>query len=297
MRICVVGDLNRTSNSCLVADQLEQYGVDVIRIGPQAPLFELLRRAQNVDVVYGIARGWSWRLFASVKFLGKLSVNHWIGTDVFSVLSNRSLQRQVKLSNFFIDKQLAVAPHLSVELATIGLKTVVVPTVPDLADIKLRKSIPDKISVLAYLPDARPKFYGAEIIYRLAREFYQLPFLIVAGTSEVQQKLSNIQYLGFVQDMDYIYEQAPILIRIPEHDGLPKMVLEALAKGNQVIFKYDFPQCYKADTFSEAANSLTQILANGCPVNKEGHDYVTKCYNRHYAIEKLLAVFQKHSSL
>ncbi len=52
--------------------------------------------------------------------------------------------------------------------------------------------------------------------------------------------------------------------------ALPKMVLEALAYGNQVVFEYEFPGCYHATNAAEALAAVRAILAAGCPVNTAG---------------------------
>jgi len=292
LRVCIVGDFSERSASYVSARQLEVFGVDVVRVMPGTPLVEALRQVRHADVVYGVARGFSWRFFASVKVLAKPVINHWIGTDVLRAISSSAWRLQARLTNFFVDNQLIVAPHLATELGSIGLQTGLVPIVPHLSSTNLRVSNPDIVSVLAYLPDSRPDFYGANIIYDLTREFPQISFYVVAGTSDVQPQLANIKYLGFVQNMDEIYEKAPVLIRITQHDGLPKMVLEALVRGNQVIYKNEFPYCYQASTYEETAICLAQIIAQDCPINDEGHRYVLKHYAPQAAIERLISALQ-----
>lgn len=292
MRVCVLGefyDSGKPDASQFIACQLELRGIEVLRIRSSIPFKERLRAIRRADAVYSTAHGFSYRFFALVKTLGKRSVNHWIGTDVLRAISSQSWARQAKLTDVFIDKQLTVAPHLVHELASIDLQAGLVPILPDHTGIGIRTSSPRKVSVLTYLPDARPDFYGAEVVYGLARQFPNVSFVVVAGTSHVQPELPNIEYLGYIQNMDRLYEQAPILIRMPEHDGLPKMVLEALIRGNQVIYNYDFPYCYRAANLEEAAACLMQIIADGCPINHDGHRYVVEKYDQQASIEKLMA--------
>ena len=85
-----------------------------------------------------------------------------------------------------------------------------------------------------------------------------------------------------------LYEQYPILLRVARHDGLPKMVLEALACGNQVIFEYPFAGCRHARTEEEASAALGQIIAAGCPVNRAGHEFVERDYGNEQLVAALL---------
>ena len=296
MRVCILGRFDgpdKPDTEHLAASQLEQYGIEVSRITASRPLVSHIQAIRRCDVVYGVAHGFSYRFFALVKALGKRSVNHWIGTDTWRAISNPAEARLARLTNHFVDKQLAIAPHLATELASVGLQLEEVPIVPCFEGTDMRVAEAGQARVLAYLPDERPNFYGADIIYKLAEEFTQVSFVVVAGTAQVQPRLPNIEYVGYVQNMNEVYERSSILIRMTKHDGLPKMVLEALVRGYQVIYKHGFPYCHQASDLEEVASRLTQIIAGGCPVNHEGHRYVLEHYDQQLAIKQLVAVLQR----
>ena len=79
--------------------------------------------------------------------------------------------------------------------------------------------------------------------------------------------------------MYQIYNKISILIRIPEHDGLSLMLLEALIKGKNVIYCYDFPYTKKATSFEELDEKFKQIISYNPEPNTKGHDYIMKEYN------------------
>jgi hypothetical protein len=296
MRIGILGEfdgLGKPNSHELMASQLERYGIEVSRIRANRPLASHIQAIRCCDAVYGIAYGFSYRFFAMVRVLGKRSVNHWVGTDVWRTISNPAEARLARLTNFFVDKQLAVAPHLAVELASAGLQVEVVPIVPFLKMPGLRSAQAGQIRALAYLPDERPDFYGADIIYELAKEFAHLPFAVVTGTGSGQARLPNLEYLGYVPNIDEVYEQASILIRMTKHDGLPRMVLEGLARGYQVIYSHGFPYCHQASDLGEATSCLAQIIVDGCPVNYDGRRYVLEHYDQQLAIEQLVTALQR----
>ncbi len=293
MRVAIVGSFYRGGNPDLsqyIADQLEEQGVDITKIGPGMTRRDRIRRISKVDVVYGISHGFLWRFFAHAKALGKKTVNHWIGTDVLYALTDKHYRWKVKLTSLFLDKHLAMAPHLARELSSIGIAAEEVPLVRQPIPNTLRPSGPVELRALAYLPDGWGEFYGASIIYQLAQQFPQMQFLIVGAVRERRNDLPNISNLGWVPDvnMNEVYRMAPILIRVTQHDGLPAMVLEALANGNQVIYSYDFPYCYRARNFEEAAVCLAEIIADGCPINYEGRRYVMENYGRQIVAKRLL---------
>jgi len=294
MRVAIVGSFYRGGNPDLsqhVANQLEEQGVDITKIGPGMTRWDRIKKINKVNLVYGVNYGFLWRFFALAKALGKTTVNHWLGTDVLYAITDKSYKWRARITSLFIDKHLAVAPHLVQELDSVGIRAEEVPIVSQFIPNTLRSAELVEIRVLAYLPDEWEQFYGAAVVYQLAQQFPYVQFLVVGGTQGKQIGLTNVSNLGSVpaMKMDEVYGMAPIMIRVVEHDGLSRMVLEALAKGNQVIYSYDFPYCYRARNFEEAAACLTKVIADGCPINYKGRRYVMENYDRQIASKRLLA--------
>ncbi len=295
MHVCILGafdDSVKPDNDELMASQLERSGIKVSRIRAGMPFGTRIQAIRRCDAVYTTYQGHSYRFFALVRALGKRSINHWVGSDVWSAITNPAEARLARLTNLFIDKHLAVAPHLAVQLASIGLQAEVVPIVPSFERAELRPVDASQARVLAYLPNNPPNFYGADIIYGLAERFTQVPFAVLACPPEIQRPLPNIEYLGRVPDINEVYGRSSILIRMTKHDGLPRMVLESLARGYQVIYKHGFPYCHQAGDLEEAASCLARIIADGCPINYEGRRHVLEHYDQQSALRQLITALQ-----
>ncbi len=273
-------------NSEIVALRIEAAGSKAVRIHRDEPMGSKLRKLARCQIVYGTGFGFAAKLWAACRLMGKRTVNHWVGTDVLLALEDARHRQMAQQAARFIQQHLAVAPWLSVELKSVGIAS-------ELAALTTpvryaRRAVRGQPGALAYLPDERAEFYGAEIVRTAARELPDLPFAVVAGTAERQPALPNVTYLGWISDMKPLYEQYPILLRVAKHDGLPKMVLEALAYGNQVIFEYEFPGCHRATNAEEALAVIRRILAEGCPVNTAGSAFVREHYDSEQLARDLL---------
>ena len=273
-------------NSEIAARHLEAAGHKAIRIHRDEPLGSKVRKLARCRIVYGTGFGFAAKLWALSRAMGKRTVNHWAGTDVLLALQDERHRRMALRSARFIQRHLSFAPWLSDELKTIGILAEVIPyTTPVRYELRATRGTP---GVLAYLPDERAEFYGAEIVRAVAQQLPHLPFGIVAGTAGRQPALPNVEYLGWTGDMRPLYERYPILLRVARHDGLPKMVLEALACGNQVIFEYDFPGCRRATNAAEALATVNAILAEGCPINTAGSEIARERYGIDQLARQLL---------
>jgi hypothetical protein len=286
--VAVLGTFETAAeNSEIVARHIEAAGHRAVRIHRDEPVASKVRKIASARIVYGTGFGFAAKLWALSRMMGKRTVNHWVGTDVLLAVEDARHRHMALQARPYIQRHIAVAPWLSEELRTIGIDSA-----PYAYTTPVRyeqRAAPGTPGVLAYLPDERAAFYGAEIVRAVAREMPALPFGIVAGTAEKQTALPNVSYLGWIADMQPLYERYPILLRVAKHDGLPKMVLEALAYGNQIVFEYEFPGCYRATTAAEALDAVSQILAHGCPINTIGSEHVRKHYDNDKLTRDLLA--------
>jgi hypothetical protein len=285
--VAVLGTFETAAeNSEVAARHIEAAGSKAIRVHRDEPLASKVRKLAASQIVYGTGFGFAGKLWVLSRAMGKRTVNHWVGTDVLLALEDERHRRMTRGAARFIQRHLAFAPWLAEELESLGITAEVAPfTTP--VRFEQRPS-PGAPGILAYLPDERADFYGAEIVRGVARQLPDVPFAIVAGTAERQPAIPNVTYLGWTQDMKPLYERYPILLRVARHDGLPKMVLEALAHGNQVVFEYEFPGCYHAKTEAEALAAVRSILAAGCPINTVGSQVVWERYGNDRLSRRLL---------
>ena len=95
--------------------------------------------------------------------------------------------------------------------------------------------------------------------------------------------------------MDQIYRKTSIVFRVPVHDGLSMMVLEALAKGKHVFYKYDFPYCIKADSFAMITKALSDLCSKPPSQNIEGHRYIISHFNKDKIAQQFIQYFKSIS--
>lgn len=274
--------------------QIEQVrGVRAFGLGDSIDTMRL-GDAKKLDLVHFIfapvgCNILSQRNLLHLAIIKKPVVFHWIGSDVVSALHHPSGKFVAKLcrSSIFVKSHLAQTSWLAKELLGVGIQAVVFPNLPNLDFIA--PPFPERPSVLAYLPNVRYAFYGGKIVERLAAEFPSVRFLGLACSN--QSKLRNLRFLPWQTDMDRIWLSSWILLRVTQHDGLPWMVLEAMAKRRHVIFTYDFPFCYKARSYDEAKASLSEVLVNWKP-NVQGATFVRKNFNPRTQAQRLVRIYE-----
>ena len=245
------------------------------------------------DVVYHVYGADMNRvaLLRIAKLLKKKIILHWIGTDVMEAVETFQKEGRV-LNADYPHVDLAVAEHLCRELSQIGIAAKEAPIIPVGMKFEVLP-MPERHGVLSYIPEFRQNFYGIDLLRQMARRFPEVPFYVVANTgAQDPGDLPNIHYTGFLcwEELKKVYEKCSILLRYPEHDGLPVMVLEALGLGRQVICRYPVPFTHTpaGDSPEEIAAELEKILALPPTVNREGADYVRQQYNE----ESLLRRYQ-----
>lgn len=223
------------------------------------------------NVAYGVMASAMPRFFGRARLLGCRTVNHWIGTDVAQSLEDPRLHEQLRTHARSIDIHLCVAPWLQQELAELGIAAHLVPIVPsDLAPDPL--PLPARHGVLAYTNEGREAFYGIPGFVALAREFPAADFYL-CGTSRVPGDApENLQVLGRLgrTQMRALYEKISVLYRRPEHDGLSKMVLEALSHGRQVLWIHEMEGVRTARDGNSARQALGEILSASPRPNEAG---------------------------
>ncbi len=203
---------------------------------------------------------------------------HWIGTDVHRILNDSLIKRYFKKliinsNNVF---NLVVSQNLKTELQKIKIDSRVLP----LTKLNIVDDLPasrQNLSVLSYIPEKRWDFYHGETIIELASKLPQIDFHILAAAKKNSDR-TNVFYYNFVDDVTPFYKKCSVLIRLTVHDGLPKMVLEALSNGMQVLWNEPFPHCYKVKNVDDCI-SVLKAFESGCPMNSEGKKYVEEFYN------------------
>jgi len=230
------------------------------------------------DVVYQMGGPLVPRsIFEACKLFHKPIVKHWLGSDTLR-LHDADVRRQCASS---IVTNWADAPWLVDELKAEGISGEVMGLSPIAATAELPMPAAP-LTVLWFLPEDRFEFYGGQMALSLARAMPDARFLFVGCERRGRPAPANVEYLGFLDDIDLAYARAHVLVRMPDHDGLSQMVLEALNHGRYVVWNYPFEASMTASMEDEVAahlNGLKQRLATGAlPHNDAGRDYVRREY-------------------
>lgn len=287
IKVGIIADDAIMKNVYLPVDELKKKGITVYKANSGQSLIKFIIQ---MDVVHFIYPFDFYKYIPLSKLLGKKVVVHWIGTDVL-VASNRCKYKIItKLVKPICDKHLSDAEHLVKELKSLGISAVHLPLIPHILVYSVTP-FPDEFTVLSYLPDHRHEFYGSNIIYRLAEELPNINFLVVGGTKEKQKSLPNIEYLGWLDDMDSVYKRSTVLVRMTQHDGTSRMVLEALSYGRPVIRSNEFPFCFYAKNYEEAKQYLLQII-NYPKLNISGAKHVVSEFDAVKISYKLTEVYK-----
>lgn len=246
------------------------------------------RALMKVDVVYNVFVDNTFARKAKLaKCMRKKVIGHWIGTD--ARLADEGKIDLRKLSN--IDVHLACFEPLKEQMGRLGVKATTVPIVPfkfnfDVCDM------PKEHRVLIYLPTNKENEYGFQEIAPVIKAHEELQFDIVANENEqLFKEMNNVKLWRWVSidEMEKIYNNISIVMRIHLNDGLSMSVLEAMAKGKKVIWNCDFDFCYPGATTGDITKSLDAILNQKPEVDYEAHNYIIENYSK----EKILCMYQK----
>jgi hypothetical protein len=225
-----------------------------------------VREARASDAVVCIGYHTAPGLFIRIhlaSLLGKPVIRWWVGTDVYNALTSPAIAHDARRMDRYVAANIAVAPHLRDELASVGIDASVIGIPSHRQPEFIEPTWSSRIarSVLAYVPSSKPDFYGGPVVEQLARAMPELTFCVVRDEAGMYRHLPNVVSMPYVEDMDSLYRKAGCLLRMTRHDGLPRMVLEALARGRYVVYAWPLEGCIPARTFEQAQAALAQIAA------------------------------------
>jgi hypothetical protein len=189
-------------------------------------------------------------------------IRWWVGSDVYNCLRSPEAASAARELDRAVDLNIAVAAHLVSELGGIGIHAEHVPSICDLAAIDTVPPPSLPLSVLTYLPEGRKAFYGEEVLIAAIEANPDLEFIVVSDDSHALAHYQNVQSVGWVEEMETVWPRIGVLLRVTEHDGLPRMVLEALARYRYVIYSWPLAGCWLARTAGEVLSQLERFKAS-----------------------------------
>jgi len=263
LRIIFTGEAPVRSSPLLTwSSVLEKIGADTRFVNPcQLGTGAWLKELRQCDYIIvqqyrGISSFLIKRL-ALATLLGIPVIRKWSGTDVLLCIEDvNTLGQSVRLNNVCAKNISDTHQGIIDELRSIGI-TCSLAAVP----LQLDWNTPLPLTrppngVLAYLPADRWSFYGGEWVRKAIVENPDLQFHIVADDSHQLKDYPNVHSHGWTDDMEDIWAQCGSLLRITEHDGLSRMIVEALNRGLYVIHNLDIPGVWQVVTTAEMQKKL-----------------------------------------
>ncbi len=248
-----------------------------------------LRELRGVDLLHVLYPPMAWRGFIRARLLGVRTIAHWIGSDVERCHQEGRQRIQLGMSLPFIDCHLAVYRPLVDELAEcLRLNAHYQPNL----SIHLKPQSlpwPAERSVLCYVPPGDAELYGVPKLRRLARRLPGVRFLICGDAQPPADPPPNWEHLGFVDDVESLYSRVRVLVRPTRHDGLARMVLEALGYERRVVWSQRLPHVLTARDDDELADAVERALEAG--PNRNGRRMIERHFDRRRHALRLLNLY------
>lgn len=194
-----------------------------------------------------------------LRFKKKL-VLQWMGSDSLYAMErfqNDTIDRRyVDYSRNFVD-----SPWLFQELTSIDVQ-------PEVVKFKYfeSKKMPvdryDELKAVTYISQERQLFYGFEWVIALAEKFSDIQFVVYGASSPLKIAPKNILWKGW-QPAEVFTEairQAPIFLRLTEHDGYSVSVIEALTFGTEVLSRMPVEHTTQVYDIPHTINQFEMVI-------------------------------------
>lgn len=202
----------------------------------------------------------SGSLDLAIKFKKKIMML-WQGTDVL-LAQKRAKDSSINSKYIDYSTHFSDSKYLIEELQEIGIN----------ANLLYFKHLDSHItpveryeciSVYSYIAEGKEEFYGLDVLLPIFEKFPEIEFKIFGTNGKSYPKFANVTYYGWVDNDTYqdISIHTPIFIRLTEHDGYSRSVLEALSFGNEVIWNMKNEMCHFVHRDSiEVESKLSEVI-------------------------------------
>jgi len=280
----------------ILAGELTQRGaiashVDSIDWRHMGPI-RRLRMLRSHDLVHFY---WGRRVRVEEVLACRLSgtrvIYTFVGSDVLRLREGAGWKRiRARLALCRADCVTAVAPWLSDELKALGIDSRFMP----FAFVRKPAGVaplPERFTVLTYVPIRKESFYGWDLIHRLALDFPDVAFSVVGHDGTSLPNLPNVRYHGWVKAFEPLAEQASVFLRLTRHDGLARTVLESLACCRHVLWTYSYPFCRQVKDYDTLRSQLRDLQQHPS-LNEAGGRYVWERFSRDRILSDCLALYK-----
>lgn len=218
---------------------------------------------------------------------------HWVGTDV-QIAMEEHRRDNVSLRVAERPVHWCDAPWLVDELRTMGIVSEYVP-LPISLETSEPAPLPATFSVLLYYPvDAFDReVFDGETLLRLPEAFPTARFTLIPSPAETlpQPLPANLEARAWVDDMDSLYRETTVVVRLTSHDGQSFIAAEALSRGRYVIWTHPMPGCIRAEGFEQVAAALGALAekheAGALDLNMDGRRAVLRQFGEGRPLKEL----------
>lgn len=281
------------NSSC---SHLQSHFVDIKREKSLlARYFLLARKISSSDLIYQIGGFPRKKIVQLIRILNVPLIIHWVGTDVLAAREHFG-----KISNHYLCEENIIhwtdAPWLVNELKEIHIQAKFIPL--PVSSVKKILSqppppFPRKFTILSYLPENRLKSFRSDYIIKLIEDFPEISLKIVANSGKhLKKNFKNVEFLGWISDMNKIYSKSTLLVRMVRHDGYPWTIQESLAMGRYAIWNYPLTGVFEARNYKEMCfyiNKLFNLHKEGkLALNEKGRRYIKTQLNPQALIEQVI---------
>jgi hypothetical protein len=194
-------------------------------------------------------------LAAWMRRRGKPIAVVWAGSDVVEIRDAPDQIARARLQGY---RHAACSAELARELCDLGIPATELRLVVAERHVP-PPPLPSRFSVLGYCPAAREDLYGVDILLELTRRLPHVHFDIIGGYRGTPSP--NVTYHGWVENIAAAVDAATVIVRPTRHDGMPLMVLEALARGRYVVWSRSLAGVMQGAGADEIAAHLEALEA------------------------------------
>ena len=267
MRVIFVGEsLEKSSPLLTWKNALNRVGVcaevvDLEKISTFDWILALLKNDVVILQSFGYVGEYTLRQLAIASILFRPVIRKWSGTDVLKSVERSNLRKNTLSLDRVISLNLTSEHEgLVSELNSIGLDVDLTPQVLSVIsrdNINHKDELPKK--VLIYLPNTRWDFYAGSMMEKIIQANPSVEFVVLADEAHTLAKYSNVASLGWVEEMEDVWSNIGLLIRITAHDGYARSIVEALSRGKYVIHNNRISGCWFATNEREISVHLNHF--------------------------------------
>ena len=225
----------------------------------------------------------------------------WIGSDVLALKAHNS-KFKGKLFSLF-SQNLCECTWIKEELKVLNVKAEIGPFITFSALFGGANTITNKndkqLNLITYSPKGKEDLYSLNDVLNVTKDMKNVSLNVVAHDGEGLVHNENVIFHGWVDSnkLACLYENSDAFIRMTKHDGLSYSVLEAMDKGLQVIFTYDYPFTKKANDEMSLRAILLEMAKykdkGGNLINHEGMNFIKQEFiDGKPSEKKLIALFE-----